>query len=105
MSSSCEAAKVVNIVVENIPGLRVRQWFGESQAVTFNPISGNTFEINESAAKLLKQLECGSLTVSEALLASGLYETDLDVSEQEQQFLRDYLNPLHQLDLVHLRKL
>ena len=89
--------------VELASDLRLRQWPQEAEAVVFNSASGNTFEINPAAVRLIIELKQGPLTLSQALDVAGVEYPQHDRHLQESRFLRDYLLPMNQLDLLRIQ--
>lgn len=91
------------IRVESTEGLCVRQWDAESVAVVFNPSSGNTFEVNEVTVRLIDALSRSALSLAEAFDVSGLVYDGLEQEAALNRFRKQYLEPLHQLDVLRIR--
>lgn len=93
---------LTNALVELSANVKIAHWAGESVAVAFNADSGNTFEIDQVALRLLDELKQHPLSVSEAASLSEIIDYDHHGPEQEWVFFQQYLNPLHQLDLIKI---
>lgn len=91
-----------HVTVEGILNIRVQQWMDETAAVVFNPASGNTFEVDLYATRLIQNLNASPNTISEAIAISGIEYPGLDQKVREFRFRKEYLEPLNQLDLIRL---
>lgn len=91
--------------VELDGGQRFMRWGGESTSVVFCVSSGNTFEIDAISTNLIERLKVSPLTVEEAFLLAEANYAGLDQKSAFLRFQKDYLEPLHQLDLIRLSSL
>ena len=97
-----EPGALAKALVELSANVKIAHWAGESVAVSFNVDSGNTFEIDQIALRLLNELKHHPLSVSEATSIYEPSDSDNFDPEQEWLFFQKYLNPLQQLDLIKI---